>query len=115
MAITVKSDFWGANYGFIQDRSNFMKIIARDLNLRQNRRTRALLNNLVANVVGQTVTQTIKRVAADRLENGGKRVIENDVIVNRATTNADITEIQTKLGAYNSRLNPYPVDKATRP
>lgn len=115
MAITVKSDFWGNNYSLIQDQSNFRKIIARMFNLRQNRDDQALMKNLVANVTGQIVTVLNKRVAADRLENGGKRTIESEVLINRATTAADVTALQTKILTYASRPTSYPVDKATRP
>lgn len=115
MAITVKSDFWGLNYAFIQDRSNFRKIIARMLNLKQNRRDRALLNSLLGAATGANATALLKRVAADRLENGGKRTIETETLVNRNTTAADVTDFKTNLLTYNSRANLYPVDKATRP
>lgn len=43
-------------------------------------------------VPGSTASKTYSRVEAN-VELGGKRVIESQSLVNRATTNADVTEI----------------------
>lgn len=115
MAITVKSDFWGNNYSMISDKSNFRKIIARLLNLGQNKRDRALLNALVGAAPGGTATATQTRIAHNRLELGGKRTMETETFVNRATTSADVTDLKAKLLTYNSRANLYPTDKAKKP
>jgi len=115
MAITVKSDFWGNSYSFIRSKSSLRKVIARLLNQKENRVDRELLLTLNGVAPGATALETLKRVAADRLENGGKRTIETETLINRATTAADVTDLNTSLLAYTSRPTSYPVDKATRP
>lgn len=115
MAINVKSDFWGNNYSMIQSQSNFRKIIARMFGLKQNRRDRALLNALVGAAAGATAAASMKKVAHDRLELGGKRTIETETLVNRATTSGDVADIKAALLTFRSQPTSYPVDKATRP
>lgn len=114
MPITVKADFWGNNFAFIQDQSNFRKIIARMFNLKENRRDRALLNSLVGAAAGSNATATLKRVQHSRTELGGKRVIETETLVNRNTTAQDVTDLKAKILAYRSQPVSYPTDKAKR-
>lgn len=115
MAIVVKSDFWGNNYSFIRAKSSLRKVIARLLNQKENRVDRELLLTLNGVAPGQTALDTMKRVAADRIENGGKRTIEAETLINRVTTADDVTDLNTSLLAYRSQPTTYPVDKATRP
>lgn len=113
---TIRSDFWGNAYTFVRSTGNssFRKQLARTLNLRQNRKDRQLINVLLGAVAGTTATAQSKRVAHSVLELGGKRSIETETFVNRASTAADDTDLTTALLTYRSQPTSYPVDKATR-
>lgn len=116
MPITIKgTDFWGAGaYTFIRPKQSLRKVVARLLNQKSMRSDRALINTLLGTVAGSTATDTMKRVEHSQTELGGKRVIETETIVNRATTAADDTDLTGAYLTYASRPT-YPVDKATRP
>lgn len=64
-----------------------------DKGLKELRRRAFTLNGVVA---GTTATETSKRIEANT-ELGGKRTIETETLVSRATTAADITEINADL------------------
>lgn len=61
--------------------------------LRELRRRAYTLDGVVA---GSTATETVKRIEASA-ELGGKRTIETETLVGRATISADITEINADL------------------
>jgi len=115
MAIVSSSEFWGNNYQFVQDQSNYRKIIARMLNLKQNRKDRALLSTLLGASAGSTATATLKRVAHSVSELGGLRTVETESLVDRATTSDDDTLLTAEYLTYSSRPSSYPVDRATHP
>ena len=115
MPITVKSDFWGNSYAFIRSKSSLRKVMARLFNQKGLRSDRALMNALLGAAPGGTATANLKRVQHSQTELGGKRTIETEVLINRATTNADDTDLTSAYLTYDSRSNAYPVDKATRP
>lgn len=112
---TVRSDFWGDSYSFIRPASSLRKVVARIFEQKEMRKDRALMSALLGAVAGGTATAQIKRVAHDLTELGGKRTIETQTLVNRATTAADDTDLTTAYLTYASRPTTYPVDKATRP
>jgi hypothetical protein len=112
---TTKSDFWSDNYTPINSASTLRKRIAALLNKPGMRKDRQLINVLLGAVAGTTATVNLPRVKADQAENGGKRVIENNYLVNRASTAADDTDLTSKLLTYSSRPSSYPRDAATRP
>ena len=58
---------------------------------RRNRVYRELLDELIGATAGATALVAVKRIAANRTENGGKRTIETRNMINRATTAADRT------------------------
>lgn len=61
--------------------------------MRELRRRAFTLDGVVA---GTTATENLKRIEANS-ELGGKRTIETETLISRATTAADITEINTDL------------------
>lgn len=77
--------------------------------------TGRLLRTLVGAAAGTTATLSHKRAKAERdlltNANGGKRVIETFYDINRATTAADATRLQSALD-LQSRPATYPKDKA---
>lgn len=66
-----------------------------DKGLREMRRRALTLDGVVA---GTTATEAPKRIEAN-VELGGKRVIETETLIGRATTAADITELNADLYA----------------
>lgn len=66
-----------------------------DKGLREMRRRALTLDGVVS---GTTATETNKRIEANA-ELGGKRVIESETLIGRATTAADITELNADLYA----------------
>lgn len=91
--------------------------IAQLLSRRGNLALRARLLGLDGVAPGAVVAKTIARVEANA-EQGGKRTIETQTLINRATTNADVTEINNDLLNLTSRTtfgaNP-PVNKDGNP
>jgi len=63
---------------------------------------RRLLFVLDGAVAGTTATKNLARVEANS-ELGGKRVIENEVIINRASTAADVTATKADLLTFTTR------------
>ncbi len=78
--------------------------------LRPYKRRAAIMKALNGQAVGATALVTEKRVQANTVENGGRRVIETVNIINRATTNADKTNVDT-IFVPTSRIAT-PVNKA---
>jgi len=75
----------------------------------------AVVRQLVNGNVGGTATKDYRRVAVqnvnDPMSLGGVRPTENRVIINRATTAADITIITDDLD-YDNSPEPWPTDKS---
>lgn len=108
------ADIWGSTLTLIRGVSAEAKYIARALNTRTMRKDRQLINILLGAVAGTTATATLKRLqAVGGTEQGGKRTIETENLVNRATTAQDDTDLTTRYLTYASRPT-YPVDKASR-
>ena len=112
---TIRSDFWSDSWTAIQDQQSFRRIIARMFNLKQNRKDRALISTLLGAAAGDTATSTRKRVTHSTTELGGKRTIETETLVNRATTAGDDTALTADYLVYTSQPSTYPTNKATRP
>lgn len=113
MPITVRSDFWGNSYAFQRASGAFRKQIAQLLNKPKMRDERAIMNALDGVVPGGSAVAVLRRVQANTQEQGGKRVTENQTLINRVTIAADVTELNAAFYVYNSRPA-YPVDKASR-
>jgi hypothetical protein len=95
--VTVKGGFWEANgVGSLQSVSGED---GQRRDIRQKFDSKGLLGMreiifvLVGAAPGATATKNFTRVAAS-IELGGLRPIETEVLVNRATTAADVAEIQ---------------------
>jgi hypothetical protein len=63
---------------------------------------REIVRTLDGAVAGTTATKTFARVEAN-VELGGKRVVETETLVNRATTAADVTETKADLFSLSAR------------
>jgi hypothetical protein len=63
---------------------------------------REILRTLDGAVAGTTATKGLGRVESN-VELGGKRTIENESLVNRATTAADVTETKADLLSLSAR------------
>lgn len=111
---TYNSGLWGSTYAPINAKSTMRKRIARLMQARQLRDERQLIRTLLGVVAGSTATINNVRVAHSLVELGGKRTYQNEVLVNRATTAADVTDLNANLFAYSSRPAAYPRDRATR-
>lgn len=109
---------YGVDYGVLPNTvGNGQEQIARSVARRLYGRAalRGLLRALNGAAVGGTASENHARVQAQRdLDNnvqGGKRVIETFVDINRATTAADVTMISNML-TQKSQPNSYPVDRS---
>jgi hypothetical protein len=94
-------------------RTTLSKLLTRD---RGTRKLMAIMRALNGVAAGGTATVNYRNVReesvrGDALSNGGRRVIETDVDVNRATTAADQTLIN---GIFDRVFAPtsYPVDRS---
>jgi hypothetical protein len=63
---------------------------------------REILRTLDGAAPGTTATKTLTRVEAN-VELGGKRTVEVETLVNRATTAADVTETKADLLSLSAR------------
>lgn len=90
------SPLWGTAYTPIIDHNSMTRELFRFG--RRNRVVRELLDELIGAAAGATALVAVKRVAADRVENGGVRTIETRNMINRATTATD----RANLRAYFS-------------
>jgi hypothetical protein len=118
---TVKGGFFPANgvdsLTQISGKSPWRRTIAQAFDAKGLYDQRELLETLNGVVPGSTALKTRGRVQAAE-ELGGKRIIEQETIINRATTAADVTELnadfltlttRTSFGAtppINKDLNP---------
>jgi hypothetical protein len=118
---TVKGGFWPANgigsLTQISGKGALRRLIAQALAVDQLNDQRELLETLNGVAPGAAALKTTARVVAAE-ELGGKRLIEQSTVINRATTAADVTELnadfltlttRTSFGAtppINKDLNP---------
>jgi hypothetical protein len=119
MAVTAavkggSADLWGATLTLIRGVSPIARYLARLTDRKELRKDRRLEITLLGVVPGSLATETLKRVqAVGGAEQGGKRTIETENLINRVTTAQDVTDINTRYNTYTSRPT-YPVDKAKR-
>lgn len=109
------ADVWGAIITLQRGVSPIARYLARLSDRKELRRDRRLEVTLLGVVAGSTATETLKRI--QHLVGGdysGKRVIETENLINRATTAQDVTDINTRYNTYSSRPTTYPTNKATR-
>jgi hypothetical protein len=108
------TDMWGGTLSLIRGVSPIARYLARLTDRKELRKDRRLEITLLGAAAGSTATETLKRIAADRNENGGKRTIETETLVNRATTSGDVTDINARYNTFSSRPTTYASDKAKR-
>ncbi len=119
MAVTAavkggSADYWGPTLTLIRGVSPIARYIARMSDRKELRRDRRLEVTLLGVAPGATATETLKRLqAVGGVEQGGKRTIETENLINRVTTAQDVTDINTRYNTFTSRPT-YPVDKARR-
>lgn len=92
---TVKGGFfgqYGTTYAPIQNRAGAMRYARQYLGDRSTFALRQLMRTLNGAVAGTVATKALTRIE-NNVELGGKRVVESVNLVNRATTAADVTEI----------------------
>jgi hypothetical protein len=109
---TSKSDFWGGSYAQVNTNSTMRKWEARLLSRRMNLKDRELVRTLLGAAAGSTATKTYKRIVHSLTELGGKRLMETVTLVGRATTSADVTNLNAKIFAFASTPTTYAYDKA---
>lgn len=110
--MTSKSDFWGGSYTQVNTNATIRKRIARLFSVRMSLKDRELIRTLMGVVPGTTATKTYKRIAHNTSDLSGKRTMETVTLVSRATTAADVTDLNAKIFAYASRPTTYSKDKA---
>jgi len=105
---TVKGGFWPANgvqsLTQISGKGALRRLIAQALAVDQLSDQRELLETLNGVAPGATALKTSARVVAAE-ELGGKRLIEQVTIINRATTAADVTELNADFLTLTTRTS----------
>jgi len=105
---TVKGGFWPANgigsLTQISGKGSLRRIVAQALGMDQLQDQRELLETLNGVAPGATALKTSARVVAAE-ELGGKRLIEQVTIINRATTAADVTELNADFLTLTTRTS----------
>jgi hypothetical protein len=114
MAIVVSTGLFGQSYAFQRTDGAYRRWLARHFNKTGNRKDRALIAALLGAAAGATATATRARIAHSTTELGGKRTMETQTLINRATTAQDDTDLTAQIFSYASQPTSYPVDKATR-
>jgi hypothetical protein len=120
MAITAtvkggSADLWGPTLSLIRGVSPLAKVDAWLSNKKEMRKDRRLIRTLLGAVAGTTATESLKRISYPLgAEMGGKRTIETENLVNRATTAGDVTDLTARYLTYSSQPTTYPTDKARR-
>jgi len=102
---TVKGGFWPTNgVGSLASMSGkgTRRRVAFWISRKGSYDDREILRTLDGAVPGTTATKTLTRVEAN-VELGGKRVIEVETLVNRATTAADVTETKADFLSLSAR------------
>jgi hypothetical protein len=105
---TVKGGFWPANgiqsLVSISGKGSWRRMIAQAFGRKQLMDQRELLETLDGVVAGSTALKTSTRVEAVE-ELGGKRNIETQTVINRATTAADVTELNADFLTLTTRTS----------
>jgi hypothetical protein len=105
---TVKGGFWPANgigsLTQISGKGSLRRIVAQALGMDQLQDQRELLETLNGVAPGSTALKTSARVVAAE-ELGGKRLIEQATVINRATTAADVTELTADFLTLTTRTS----------
>jgi hypothetical protein len=95
--VTVKGGFWPTNgvdsFQGVSGENGLRHTVRQALGQKSLRELRERIDALLGVAPGATATATNTRVAASE-ELGGVRAIETEVLINRATTAADVTEIR---------------------
>lgn len=102
---TVKGGFWptnGVSSLASMSGKGYRRRVAQWMSRKGAYAEREILRTLDGAVPGTTATKTLGRVEAN-VELGGKRVIEVETLVNRATTAADVTETKADLLSLSAR------------
>lgn len=112
MSTVSYSPTWGGSYSPVNNNQPMRKLVAQRLNVVGFMKDRELLRTLLGAAAGSTATKTRSRVAHSTTELGGKRTIETQTLVNRATTSGDVTDLKAALLAYDSKpaATTYPRD-----
>lgn len=105
---TVKGGFWPENgvgtLTLMGEDSYGRHRVAAQLGTKGMAVVRALLDALTGSAVGGTAQAIRTRVAASE-ELGGKRAIQAETLINRATTIPDKTEMQSTILTYSTRTH----------
>jgi hypothetical protein len=103
---TVKGGFWPTNgvqsLVSIDGRNAARREVARNLSDRQLMAIREVMETLNGVVPGSAALKVLGRVE-NNVELGGKRTIEVNTLVNRATTAADVTQILGDVLSYSTK------------
>ena len=102
---TVKGGFWPTNgVSSLSSMSGkgFRRRVAQWMSRKGEYAEREILRTLDGAAPGTTATKTLTRVEAN-VELGGKRTVEVETLVNRATTAADVTETKADLLSLSAR------------
>ena len=105
MTTTVKSGFWSNTYSFNKGRSPNERRIARLLNKHGQHVVRELATTLNGATAGSTALKQRARKQAVAGQQGGAQTIETQDLVNRATTAADLANLNTYLFTYPNYAN----------
>jgi len=113
---------FGENYSLLIDKNPLRKRLARVMRRKSNLVLGEVLTTALADSTpASTASVSRKRVDAGTADpgnptvNGGKRVIENESLINRAITSADIADINLLIaGGSEAKTAPatYAVDKS---
>lgn len=115
MTITTYSDFWGNNYSPIKGTTPLRYRLNRLMRRRGMGALQELMVELTGSAVGNTAAKSYTRVEGrvDTLGTlpsvgslGGSQEIETRYLVNRATTAADATDIDTVITASHTPTFP---------
>jgi hypothetical protein len=105
---TVAGGFWPQNgvnsLAGVSGESGLRKLIQRSFGAKSQLKMRALITALLGAAPGANATKNYTRVSAST-ELGGLRPIETEVLVNRITTAADVTEITQDYLTYTTRTS----------
>lgn len=102
---TVKGGFWeqyGLSMTGVSTTNAQKKRAAQALATKGSMGLREIAETLNGAAAGSTATKTLGRVSANE-ELGGKRTIETETLVNRATTTADRDEINSDIFSLTSK------------
>jgi hypothetical protein len=104
MSAVIKGGFfaqYGTTLSTAHTRSALRRRAAFALSRKQTLGLQELMLTLDGAAAGSTASKTLSRVAA-ATELGGKRTVETQTLVSRATVAGDITDINADILSYNS-------------